>query len=226
MQVILLDKVVNLGGLGEIVKVKDGYARNFLIPTGRARRATEAAKAEFEARRAELEKQAAEKLAAAQAVGEKLNGQTIKLTQKAGVDGRLFGSVTNHDIADELKKQGFDVHKSQVRLPNGPIKTVGDNTVRCTPTWTPKSPSLSTAKPPDAARPLAALPRKAAPSGGLVVSGTALVHRCGAGVPRDCTAFPQVCPMTSAAVRRSMGRVSRPHFLHVLCPAAQLRRPR
>ena len=129
MQVILLDKVVNLGNLGEIVKVKDGYARNFLIPSGRARRATEAAKAEFEARRAELEKQAAEKLAAAQAQGEKLNGQTIKLTQKAGVDGRLFGSVTNHDIADELKKQGFDVHKSQIRLPNGPIKTIGDTTV-------------------------------------------------------------------------------------------------
>ena len=129
MQVILLDKVVNLGNLGEIVKVKDGYARNFLIPSGRARRATEAAKAEFEARRAELEKQAAEKLAAAQALGEKLNGQTIKLTQKAGVDGRLFGSVTNHDIADELKKQGFDVHKSQIRLPNGPIKTIGDTTI-------------------------------------------------------------------------------------------------
>ena len=130
MQVILLDKLVNLGNLGDIVKVKDGYARNFLIPTGRARRATEAAKAEFEARRAELEKQAADKLAAAQALGEKLNGQTIKLTQKAGVDGRLFGSVTNHDIADELKKQGFDVHKSQIRLPNGPIKVVGDNTVQ------------------------------------------------------------------------------------------------
>ena len=129
MQIILLEKVANLGQLGDVVKVKDGYARNFLIPSGRARRATEAAKAEFEARRAELEKQAAEKLAAAQALGEKLNGQTIKLTQKAGVDGRLFGSVTNHDIADELKKQGFDVHKSQVRLPNGPIKTVGDNTV-------------------------------------------------------------------------------------------------
>ena len=129
MQIILLDKVVNLGNLGEIVKVKDGYARNFLIPSGRARRATEAATAEFEARRAELEKQAAEKLAAAQAQGEKLNGQTIKLTQKAGVDGRLFGSVTNHDIADELKKQGFDVHKSQIRLPNGPIKTIGDTTV-------------------------------------------------------------------------------------------------
>ncbi len=130
MQVILLDKVVNLGDLGEIVKVKDGYARNFLIPTGRARRATEAAKAEFEARRAELERQAADKLASAQGVGEKLNGQTVKLTQKAGVDGRLFGSVTNNDIADELKKMGFDVHKSQVRLPSGPIKTVGDSTVQ------------------------------------------------------------------------------------------------
>ncbi len=129
MQVILLDRVVNLGSLGEIVKVKDGYARNFLIPSGRARRATEAAKAEFEARRAELEKAAAEKLAAAQAQGEKLAGSAVKLTQKAGVDGRLFGSVTNQDIAEELNKQGYDLVKSQVRLPNGPIKTVGDNTI-------------------------------------------------------------------------------------------------
>ena len=129
MQIILLDKVVNLGNLGEIVKVKDGYARNFLIPSGRASRATEAAKAEFEAKRAELEKAAAEKLAAAQASGEKLAGQTVKLTQKAGVDGRLFGSVTNHDIADELNKMGFAVVKSQVRMPNGPIKTVSENTV-------------------------------------------------------------------------------------------------
>jgi large subunit ribosomal protein L9 len=130
MQVILLDKIVNLGGLGEIVKVKDGFARNYLIPTGRARRATEAAKAEFEARRAELEQQSADKLTAAQGLGARLTGQTVKLTQKAGVDGRLFGSVTNHDIADELKKQGFDVHKSQVRMPAGPIKIVGDNTVQ------------------------------------------------------------------------------------------------
>ena len=129
MQIILLDKVVNLGNLGEIVKVKDGYARNFLIPSGRARRATEAAKAEFEAKRAELEKAAAEKLAAAQAQGEKLAGQTVKLTQKSGVDGRLFGSVTNHDIAEELGKMGFAVAKSQVRMPNGPIKTVSENTV-------------------------------------------------------------------------------------------------
>jgi len=129
MQVILLEKVVNLGNLGDIVKVKDGYARNFLIPTGQARRATQANKAEFEARRAELEKAAAAKLAEAQAVGEKLAGLNIKLTQKAGVDGRLFGSVTNHDIAEELVKQGFAVAKAQVRMPNGPIKTVSDSTV-------------------------------------------------------------------------------------------------
>jgi large subunit ribosomal protein L9 len=129
MQIILLDKVVNLGNLGEIVKVKDGYARNFLIPSGRARRATESAIKEFEARRAELEKVAAEKLAAAQAQGEKLAGTTLKLTQKAGVDGRLFGSVTNFDIAEELGKQGFPVQKAQVRMPNGPIKTVSDSSV-------------------------------------------------------------------------------------------------
>jgi large subunit ribosomal protein L9 len=129
MQVILLDKVVNLGNLGEIVKVKDGYARNFLIPQGRARRATEANKAEFEAKRIELEKAAAAKLTASQAEGEKLAGTTVKLTQKAGVDGRLFGSVTNFDIAEELTKQGYKVAKAQVRMPNGPIKTVGDSTV-------------------------------------------------------------------------------------------------
>ena len=129
MQVILLDKVLNLGNLGEIVKVKDGYARNFLIPQGRARRATAAAKAEFEAKRAELEKAAAAKLAESQALGEKLGGTTIKLTQKAGVDGRLFGSVTNFDIAEELNKQGYKVAKAQVRMPNGPLKTVGDSTV-------------------------------------------------------------------------------------------------
>ena len=130
MQIILLEKVLNLGTLGDIVKVKDGYARNFLIPQGYARRATAANKAEFEARRAELEKAAAERLAAAQAQGEKLNGQVVKITQKAGVDGRLFGSVTNADVAEELVKMGFaDVAKAQVRMPNGPIKTTGDNTV-------------------------------------------------------------------------------------------------
>jgi large subunit ribosomal protein L9 len=129
MQIILLDKVVNLGNLGEIVKVKDGYARNFLIPQGRARRATEANKAEFEARRLELEKAAAAKLAEAQSQGEKLAGSTIKLTQKAGVDGRLFGAVTNHDIAAELNKLGYSIVKSQIRMPNGPVKHVGDSTV-------------------------------------------------------------------------------------------------
>jgi large subunit ribosomal protein L9 len=129
MQVILLDKVVNVGGLGEIVKVKDGYARNFLIPQKLARRATESNKAEFEAKRVELEKAAAAKLVASQAEGEKLAGTTIKLTQKAGVDGRLFGSVTNFDIAEELGKQGYKVAKAQVRMPNGPIKVVGESTV-------------------------------------------------------------------------------------------------
>ena len=129
MQIILLDKVLNLGNLGDIVKVKDGYARNFLIPMGRARRATEKAKQEFEAKRVELEKAAAAKLGASQVMGEKLAGSTIKLTQKAGVDGRLFGSVTNADIAEELSKQGYKVSKAQIRLPNGMIKTTGDNTV-------------------------------------------------------------------------------------------------
>jgi large subunit ribosomal protein L9 len=130
MQVILLDKVVNVGALGDIVKVKDGYARNFLIPKKLAKRATDAAKADFAARKADLERQAAEKLAAAQADGEKLKAISLKLTQKAGVDGRLFGSVTNFDIAEELKKHGFAVLKAQVRMPNGPIKTVSDNTVQ------------------------------------------------------------------------------------------------
>jgi large subunit ribosomal protein L9 len=129
MQIILLDKVVNLGALGDVVKVKDGYARNFLIPSGRARRATQTAIAEFEARRAELEKAAAAKLAEAQALGEKIGGTVLKLTQKAGVDGRLFGSVTNHDIADGLNKLGFTVAKSQIRMPHGPLKLVGEYTV-------------------------------------------------------------------------------------------------
>jgi large subunit ribosomal protein L9 len=129
MQIILLEKVVNLGNLGDIVKVKDGYARNFLIPSGQARRATEANKAQFEARRVELEKAAAVKLAEAQAQGEKMTGMVVKLTQKAGVDGRLFGSVTNHDIADALTKQGYALSKAQVRMPHGPIKTVSESSV-------------------------------------------------------------------------------------------------
>ena len=130
MQIILLEKVVNLGNLGDIVKVKDGYARNFLIPNKQARRATKEALAEFEVRRAELEKIAGEKLAAAQAQGEKLAGSTVQIGQKAGVDGRLFGSVTNADIADALVKQGFAVEKAQVRLPEGPLKMVGDHAVQ------------------------------------------------------------------------------------------------
>jgi len=126
MQVILLEKVANLGNLGDVVKVKDGYARNFLIPTKAARRATEAAIKEFEAKRAELEKIAAAKLAEAQKLGEALAGKTVRIAQKAGVDGRLFGSVTNADIAEALTKAGSPVVKSQVRLPNGPLKAVGE----------------------------------------------------------------------------------------------------
>ena len=130
MQIILLEKVVNLGNLGDIVKVKDGFARNFLIPQKKARRATKDAIAEFEVRRADLEKVAAEKLAAATAQGEKLSGQVIRISQKAGVDGRLFGSVTNFDIAEALKAQGFVVEKSQVHLPTGPLKLVGEHAVQ------------------------------------------------------------------------------------------------
>jgi large subunit ribosomal protein L9 len=129
MQVILLEKVVNVGNLGDVVKVKDGYARNFLIPQKMARRATQAAVAEFEVKRAELEKAAAEKLAAAQGQGDKLNGMTVTIAQKAGVDGRLFGSVTNFDIAEALSKQGFAVEKAQVRMPTGPLKTTGEHPV-------------------------------------------------------------------------------------------------
>jgi large subunit ribosomal protein L9 len=129
MQIILLEKVVNVGNLGDVVKVKDGYARNFLIPQRKARRATAAAVAEFEVKRAELEKDAAAKLAASQAQGDKLNAMTISIAQKAGVDGRLFGSVTNFDIAEALSKQGFAVEKAQVRMPTGPLKTTGDHAV-------------------------------------------------------------------------------------------------
>jgi large subunit ribosomal protein L9 len=129
MQIILMDKVVNLGQLGDVVRVKDGYARNFLIPKGIAKRATKKAIDEFATRRAELEKAAAEKLAAAQAMGEKLNGLVLSLSEKAGVDGRLFGSITNYDVAEGLKKQSFAVEKAQVRMPNGPLKTVGEHKV-------------------------------------------------------------------------------------------------
>lgn len=129
MQIILLEKVANLGNLGDVVQVKNGYARNYLIPTRAARRATTAAIAEFEAKRADLEKAAAVKLAEAQALAEKMTGRTVHITQKAGVDGRLFGSVTNNDIAEALTRIDFKVLKSQVRLPNGPLKTVGEHLV-------------------------------------------------------------------------------------------------
>ncbi len=129
MQVILLERVINLGQLGDVVKVKEGYARNFLIPQGKARRATETAIKEFEARRADLEKAQADRLSAAQAEGEKLNGTTVRITAKAGVDGRLFGSVTNYDISEALTKQGFQVNKAQIRMPQGPLKAVGAHSI-------------------------------------------------------------------------------------------------
>ena len=133
MQVILLEKVGKLGNLGDVVKVKDGFARNYLIPSKLARRATEAAMKEFEQRRADLEKAAAEKLGAAKALGDQLSGKTVRIAQKAGVDGRLFGSVTNFDIAEALTKMGLAVQKSQVRLPTGPLKTVGEHPVTVAP---------------------------------------------------------------------------------------------
>jgi large subunit ribosomal protein L9 len=129
MQIILLEKVANVGNLGELVKVKDGYARNFLIPKGMAKRATPENMKLLEEKRADLERAAAEKLSAAQAQGEKLEGSRIEVVQKAGVDGRLFGSVTNVDIAEALKAKGFTVEKAQVRLPSGPLKQVGEHPV-------------------------------------------------------------------------------------------------
>ncbi len=129
MQVILLEKVINLGQLGEVVKVKQGYARNFLIPQGKARRATEVAIKEFETRRADLEKAQEDRLTAAQSVNDKLSGLSLRIRAKAGVDGRLFGSVTNFDIAEALGKQGFEINKGQVRMPQGPLKTVGEHRV-------------------------------------------------------------------------------------------------
>ena len=126
MQVILLEKVVNLGGLGDVVKVKDGYARNYLLPQGKAKRATPENLAEFEKRRGELERAQAGALAAAQEKGAKLDGLMIQITQKAGMDGRLFGSVTTYDICEALEKQSFSVERAMIRLPQGPLKQVGD----------------------------------------------------------------------------------------------------
>ncbi len=133
MQVILLEKVVNLGNLGDVVRVKDGYARNFLIPTRRARRATDSAIKEFEDRRAELERVAAQKLDAARSLGTQIEGKVVRIAQKAGVDGRLFGSVTNADVAEGLARLGLTVAKAQIRMPNGPLKNVGEYTVSVAP---------------------------------------------------------------------------------------------
>lgn len=127
MQIILLEKVTNLGVLGDVVKVKDGYARNYLIPQGKAKRATQANLAEFEVRRAELERAHAEKLAEAQALASRLEGLMVQISRKAGMDGRLFGSVTNADVAEALATQGFEIERSSIRMPEGPIKQVGDN---------------------------------------------------------------------------------------------------
>ncbi len=126
MQVILMEKLANLGDLGDVVKVKDGYARNFLIPQGKAKRATEENLKVFEARRAELEKAQAAALEQAKGRGAKLDGLVLKITQKAGVDGKLFGSVTNHDIVDALKAQGHEVERAQIRMPTGPLKQAGE----------------------------------------------------------------------------------------------------
>jgi large subunit ribosomal protein L9 len=121
-----MEKIANLGELGQVVRVKDGYARNFLIPQGKAKRATEENKKAFEARRAELEKAQSAALAKAQERGKKLDGLTLQITQKAGPDGRLFGSVTNYDVVEALKKQGHEVERAQIRMPQGPLKQVGD----------------------------------------------------------------------------------------------------
>jgi large subunit ribosomal protein L9 len=126
MQVILMEKVANLGELGDVVKVKDGFARNYLIPHGKAKRATDANLKAFEARRAELEKAQADSLAKAKDRGTKLEGLKVQITQKAGPDGRLFGSVTNYDIVEALQKQGHEVERANVRMPQGPLKQVGD----------------------------------------------------------------------------------------------------
>ena len=129
MQVILMEKVVNLGNLGDVVKVRDGYARNFLIPQGKAKRVTPENLAEFETRRAELERQQAEKLSAAQEKAAKLEGLMVQITRKSGVDGRLFGSVTNFDVAEALMAQGIEVEKADIRMPQGPLKMIGDSQV-------------------------------------------------------------------------------------------------
>jgi large subunit ribosomal protein L9 len=129
MQVILLEKVINLGGLGDVVKVKDGYARNYLIPHGKAKRATPDNLAAFEGRRGELEHVHNEALTKAQDAGAKIDGLTVQISRKAGVDGRLFGSVTTYDIVEALQAQGFTIERAAIRLPQGPLKQVGDSSL-------------------------------------------------------------------------------------------------
>jgi len=126
MEVILLEKVANLGSLGDKVKVKAGYGRNFLLPYGKAVPATEANLKAFEERRAELEKAAAEALAAAQARAEALEGASFSISSKAGDEGKLFGSIGVRDIAEVISAAGTAVEKSEVRLPEGPIREIGE----------------------------------------------------------------------------------------------------
>lgn len=130
MQIILLEKITNLGQLGDVVKVKDGFARNYLIPQGKAKRATPDNLAEFEKRRAELESAQADALAQAQEKAAKIDGVMVQITQKAGVDGKLFGSVTNVDVAEALKAQGVEIPRAMIRMPQGPLKTVGDHPIK------------------------------------------------------------------------------------------------
>ncbi len=132
MEIILLEKIINLGELGDIVNVKDGYGRNFLIPQGKAKRATESNKAEFEIKRAEIEKQQAALLKVAQKRTKDLDGFVLEIKQKSGIDGKLFGSVTNVDITEAINNAGHEVVKSEIRMPDGPIKNTGDYMITLT----------------------------------------------------------------------------------------------
>jgi large subunit ribosomal protein L9 len=129
MEVILLEKVENLGAIGDRVKVKSGFGRNFLLPRGKATLATPDNIALFEARRADLERKQAEELAAAQARGVALQALTLRLAAKAGTEGKLFGSLGTSDIAEACTAAGVELKRSEVRLPDGPIRTVGDHSV-------------------------------------------------------------------------------------------------
>ena len=133
MQVILLDRIAKLGKLGEVVRVRDGYARNFLIPKGLAKRATQKAIADFDRQKEELEQKASDKLKKAKDLGARLSGMVVEIVQKAGVDGRLFGSVTNQDIVEKLGNNGIEITKAQVNMPEGPIKSAGDHLIRVSP---------------------------------------------------------------------------------------------